>query len=58
MPVSEENSLQELNESILGTMEYWNEIYEKEIENYKDFHDKGAKKQSVSSWVTTGSKKP
>ena len=35
--------LEELDESILGTQEYWNQIYEKEVENYKDsgYTDKG-----------------
>jgi len=32
---------EELNESVLGTQEHWNELYDTELKNYKDHGDKG-----------------
>ncbi|KAJ3270482.1 hypothetical protein HDV01_007789 [Terramyces sp. JEL0728] len=36
-----QEELQELNASKLGTLEYWDKLYRKEVENFNDFGDEG-----------------
>jgi hypothetical protein len=34
--------VEELNESKLGTKEYWDSVYDKELDNFQDFGDKAS----------------